>query len=116
MEIIFSTGVSRPTPAGPSSPDRAGDEVGVVALLLDEQAAAAGLAPADPGDLPEVLEPFDARSDHDQGVRGAVLVSAEGVVAAWRYDQEVAGASGASVRSDQDVERSVDGRAVRGER
>ncbi|MFJ1792981.1 MFS transporter [Kitasatospora griseola] len=37
-----------------ASPDRAGDEAGVVAVLLGEQAVAAGFAPPDPGDLPEI--------------------------------------------------------------
>src|SRR3954449_12257404 len=65
----------------PGSPDVAGDEVGVVPVLLGEQAVPVGLAAADAGDLAEVLEPLNPRRDHDQGVRGVVRVGAEGVVA-----------------------------------
>lgn len=90
------------------SPDGAGDEVGVVAVLFGEQAVAAGFAPADSGYVAKVVEPLYAGGDHNQGVGGAGRGGTEGVVTTRWDDQEVAGAGGDDLRSDQQVERSVD--------
>jgi hypothetical protein len=51
--------------------------MGVVTVLIGEQAVAVGFAPPGPGDLPKVVEPFDARGDHDQGVGSDDLRSHE---------------------------------------